>query len=156
MHNSEYGYAEGEVCKRDGCAGHIDSHKPDNCSCHISPPCSACTAPRNFCPVCDWQEEDEPMPEPPPPTKAQQDEWAAWREANKPRTLADLDGTKIDWIHVPCGSTCSMIKEGVFPAGVTTEELRKKIDGTFGGRFEYLIPPQDGRPGKFKFTAYTD
>jgi hypothetical protein len=49
-----------------------------------------------------------------------------------------------------------MIKEGVYPASVTTDELRKAIDGTFGGRFEYLTEPKDGKPGAFKFIAYTD
>jgi len=56
------GYEEGDVCGRDGCEGVIEIHPVENCSCHINPPCSQCTAPREFCPVCDWEaseEEDE-------------------------------------------------------------------------------------------------
>jgi hypothetical protein len=30
------------------------------------------------------------------------------------------------------------------------EDVRKEVDGTFGGRFEYF------EDGKFKFIAYTD
>lgn len=52
----ERGYAEGDECGRNGCRGVIDSHPPENCSCHISPPCSSCTSPRGFCPVCGWEE----------------------------------------------------------------------------------------------------
>lgn len=151
----EHSYEEGGVCGRNGCAGHIAARTVEGCSCHISPPCGACTEPRNFCPECDWDEAEDPAPEPPPPTEAEKAGWAAYREMWKPRTLADLDPTKIDWIHAS-HSNASMIKEGVYPASVTTEELRKAIDGTFGGRFEYLHPPQDGKPGRFKFIAYTD
>ena len=53
----EKGYAEGDTCNRDACDGIIDTHLPENCSCHISAPCSSCTGPRNFCPECDWSEE---------------------------------------------------------------------------------------------------
>lgn len=149
-------YGEGEVCGRDGCTGHIERHRVENCSCHISPPCSACTSPLNFCPVCDWEECDDPMPEPVPPTQRQKDEWAAQAALWKPRTLADLDGSKIDWIHVPHDSTCSMIKEGKFPAGTSMEDLRKAVNGTFGGSFQRLVQPENGNPGYFKFLAYTD
>ena len=50
------GYAQGDTCGRDGCLGIIDSHPPDNCSCHLFPPCSSCTSLRNFCPICGWEE----------------------------------------------------------------------------------------------------
>lgn len=43
-----------------------------------------------------------------------------------------------------------MIKEGVYPDGTTIQEVRKVVDGTFGGGFESF------RNGKFKFIAYTD
>lgn len=153
---SAVGYGEGETCGRDGCVGVIDMHPVENCSCHISPPCSACTDPRNFCPECDWEEADDPAPASPPPKKEQQAAWAAQREKWKPRTLADLDGSKIDWIHVPSDSTCSMIKEGVYPEGVPREKLVKAINGTFGGSFLYHYAPENGKPGRFKFLAYTD
>jgi hypothetical protein len=149
-------FGEGESCGRNGCAGVIETRPSEGCSCHISPPCSACTEPRNFCPECDWEEGDDPAPEPASPTEQQQSAWAAQRAMWKPRTLADLDGTKIDWIHVPCDSTCSMIKEGVYPDGLQPGELMKAINGTFGGRFAYHHHPENGKPGRFKFIAYTD
>jgi len=147
---AEVGYIEGEVCGRNCCIGIIDTHPSDNCSCHLCAPCSSCTAPRNFCPECDWQEEDDPKPyEPPVRSASAAQTW--W----KPRTLADLDPTRIDWIP-QSHSNASMIKEGVYPAGTTRESLMNAINGTFGGRFEYHYAPEDGRPGRFKYIAYTD
>ena len=49
-----------------------------------------------------------------------------------------------------------MVKEGIYPEGVSLEELVEEIQGTFGGRFEYRYPPKDGKPGRFKYIAYTD
>jgi len=56
------GFEEGDTCNRDKCEGVISIHKSENCSCHISPPCSSCTAPRNYCPVCEWEESEEEKP----------------------------------------------------------------------------------------------
>lgn len=54
------GYEEGEVCGRDGCDGIIEEHDIDGgCSCHINPPCSYCTTPKEFYPVCGWEAADE-------------------------------------------------------------------------------------------------
>ena len=55
----EVGYCEGDVCGRDGCEGILEQHPVENCSCHINPPCSQCTTPREFCPVCDWDASEE-------------------------------------------------------------------------------------------------
>lgn len=149
---ADIGYGEGDTCAREGCCGVIDMHRSDNCSCHLSAPCGSCTAPRNFCPECDWEEANDPAPEPAPPTAAEQAAWKAARDTWKPRTLADLDGSKIDWIHVPSNSTCSMVKEGRCPPGTSADEVRKVVDGTFGGSFNSF----DAERGYFKFTAYTD
>ena len=43
-----------------------------------------------------------------------------------------------------------MIKEGVYPEGMTSQEVYKEVQGTFGGRFERFDS------GRFKFIAYTD
>jgi hypothetical protein len=43
-----------------------------------------------------------------------------------------------------------MIKRGVYPEGMTQEEVRAKVTGTFGGRFKHF------GDGKFEFVAYTD
>jgi len=64
-------------------------------------------------------------------------------------TPRPLDPTKIDYRNYS-HTHFSMIKEGVYPEGTTMEEVRKVVEGTFGGRFEYF------GNGKFKYIAYTD
>ena len=61
------GLEEDSVCNREGCEGVIRLRPPENCSCHINPPCSACENRVLECPECgiseddeeDWFEEDE-------------------------------------------------------------------------------------------------
>lgn len=147
---SEPGWAEGDVCGRAGCAGIIETHPAENCSCHISPPCFACTAPRNFCPECGWEEADEPREYILNDYVVKEDQKTGVFLDWKPRPL---DPTRIDYRSLP-HSSCSMIKEGVYPPSgddaADRERVRQEVDGTFGGRFEYF------GGGKFKFIAYTD
>lgn len=142
----EFGFAEGDVCWRDGCHGEIQIHPSEDCSCHIAPPCGSCTAPRGFCPVCDWQEADEVEQFNDFVCKINpNDRGGAW-EWFKPRPL---DPRKLDW-RSKGHSNSSMIKEGVYPEGMDRDQVEKAVRGTFGGRFEYF------REGKFKYIAYTD
>jgi hypothetical protein len=57
---AEPGIEAGHVCNRDGCTGTIAERDTDTCcSCHINPPCGHCTTSREFCPVCEWDAEEE-------------------------------------------------------------------------------------------------
>ncbi len=147
------GLCEGDDCCRDGCAGKIRERKPENCSCHINPPCSACMAPRGYCDTCDWDEEDEPTPEIKPLSEEEQKRISAHLEEMDRARKAPLDNTKVSW-RWATHSSCSMIKEGVYPQSgdesKDREMVRKEVNGTFGGRFEYF------GGGRFKFIAYTD
>ncbi len=111
----------------------------ENCSCHLSAPCSACVDNKLACDICGFQP-DEPEYKDVPIT-----EGLSMREY-KPRPL---DNTKIDY-RTKSHSSSSMIKEGVYPEGTTMEQVREVVNGTFGGRFEQF------GGGKFKFIAYTD
>jgi hypothetical protein len=53
------GIFKGDICNRKGCMGIIDETEKKGCSCHINPPCSSCTEPRAFCPVCGWDGKEE-------------------------------------------------------------------------------------------------
>ena len=55
----ELGYIEGERCNRHGCDGIMAEHPVENCSCHISPPCGACTEERGYCTKCGADVRDE-------------------------------------------------------------------------------------------------
>ena len=81
--------------------------------------------------------------------QSEKDYWAEWaKEQDRLRNMP-LDNTKVSW-RSKSHSSCSMIKEGVYPEGMTMGAVRKEVDGTFGGRFEQF------GGGKFKFIAYTD
>ena len=141
--NNKMGFSEGDTCNRMGCKGIIQEHSRECCSCHIHPPCSSCTAPVGFCSECGWEEsEDEPFND---------HIINVSKETGIIRTytLRPLDSTKIDWHSI--GHTHSaMIKRGVYPEGITREEVSKQVKGTFGGRFNSF------GNGKFEYVAYTD
>lgn len=142
MPSNGLGYAPDEICNRNGCQGVIDAHPVENCSCHIAPPCASCTAPRGFCPECGWEEADDPL-------VVQE-----IHTIHLPMGFAEtrkrvLDPSKIDYIIIPHSSS-SQLCRGVYPPGTTREEIKALVDGTFGGRFNYM------RDGKFEYVAYTD
>lgn len=136
-------YEEGDWCpsRVDGkqCKGKIDWPKTVNCSCHISPPCHACTSKVLTCSVCGWQDD-------PPRYKYIEVAPCLAMQEHRPRPL---DTTKIDY-RIKMHSSSSQLCEGVYPPGTTPEQVRAVVNGTFGGRFESF------GDGKFKFVAYTD
>jgi hypothetical protein len=153
----EEGIFKGDVCNRDGCKGIIDEHeKEGGCSCHINPPCSYCTTDTSYCPVCDWsaQEElDEIEANRPEPYNSWYEEMMTKqleREGNiRKKMRGELPITKLEYLSR--GHTnSSMEKEGVYPDGMTAGQVRKEVNGTFGGRFERFSN------GVFRFIAYTD
>lgn len=136
------GYAEGEICNREGCIGLIDSHPSEGCSCHINPPCFACTSPRNFCPVCDWEEKDDPL-------VIMEVTTIYLPSGATDRRKRVLDPTKIDY-RIEGHSNFSQKVIGVYPEGTSSNEVEARVKGTFGGRFERF------GGGHFTYIAYTD
>lgn len=57
----------GGPCPYAGCGGTMEPPPPENCSCHIAPPCHACTDRELTCTVCGWSVEDGMPDEPPQP-----------------------------------------------------------------------------------------
>ena len=143
---ADFGTEAGAVCWRDGCDGVIVERPVEKCSCHLSPPCSGHSEPREWCPECEWTAADERRAE-----QRRADAihiapgiGAKWSE---PRPL---DPRKIDWRDRP-HSGSSMIKEGIYPDGTTAKQVLDTIGrGTFGGRFEQF------GGGRFRYIAYTD
>lgn len=50
---------EGQMCGVDGCQGIIRFQEPENCSCHLHPPCSSCLNLKLYCPVCQRIEDEK-------------------------------------------------------------------------------------------------
>lgn len=141
----KFGYEIGEVCRRNNCAGVIEEIDPDEgcCSCHIHPPCSYCTTPKEGCPECGWKSKDDTV------INDYRVNISKETGVYKCFELRKLDSTKIDY-YVKSHTNSSQICEGVFPDGTSKEDVLKMVKGTFGGRFEHF------GEGKFKYIAYTD
>lgn len=137
------GEYEGDTCNLEGCSGILGYPPVQGCSCHLSPPCSACTDNPLTCPECGWQEDRRFIMN--DHVLSENKTTGIWRDHG----LRPLDPTRIDW-HSFSHSHCSMIKEGVYPEGTTSKQVQEVVDGTFGGKFESF------GNGKFKFIAYTD
>lgn len=145
---SEIGFEEGQTCGRNSCTGVVALADVEGCSCHINPPCSACTTPRERCPDCDWRLVDEETAFNDfrvGPVK-QNGAWTHYR-------LRPLDPTKVDW-HSMAHTHASMIKKGVYPESgdeaADRRAVEAKVKGTFGGRFNQF------GSGRFEYVAYTD
>lgn len=136
-------YEEGDKCPE--CRQGLLYYPPvQNCTCHISPPCSACTNRQLECDKCGYQPE-EPEYKDIPVTFDFNGVFLTQREY-KPRPL---NNSKIDY-RVKMHTHFSQICEGVYPEGTTKTEVEQEVRGSFGGRFEYF------GNGKFKYIAYTD
>jgi len=136
------GYTEGDSCGRNGCDGVIAQHRSENCPCHISPPCWSCTSLRGFCPVCGWEEKDDPLVIMEVTTI-----YLPIGEVERKKRI--LDPTKIDW-RVEGHSNASQLCIGVYPEGATPAEVEAQVKGSFGGRFNKF------GSGHFEYVAYTD
>lgn len=140
---SDFGQTEGDPCLRNGCDGVIELLPVEGCSCHIMPPCHACTAVREWCPKCGWEAYEEYATTINDFTvKYSNDKIVSYQ----PRPL---DNSKIDY-RVSSHTNASQVCEGVYPNGTTMDEVANIVRGTFGGRFEYF------GNGTFKYIAYTD
>lgn len=141
---SEAGFEVGAVCGRKGCNGIIAEYQSDGgCSCHINPPCSHCTTPREYCPVCDWQAEDDLV------VQAEGAIYLCEPFAYVEKVRRVLDPSKIDYT-ISMHSNSSQKVAGVYPPGTTRTDVEQRVKGTFGGRFESF------GDGKFSYIAYTD
>jgi len=159
----DFGENEGEICGRGGCKGTICIEAIEgSCSCHINPPCSFCTDKDFYCDTCGWSLFDEirELKKAPEYIERQKklddyyNEQAKIREERLEsfwlKYRGEIPPEKFECIT--CDHThFSQKVHGVYPKGSeTTDSIRKKVDGTFGGRFEKLTDYS------FTFIAYTD
>ena len=50
---------EGDICPVDDCDGCLKLPLVENCSCHISAPCSACVTNTLVCDSCGWEADED-------------------------------------------------------------------------------------------------
>ena len=136
---------EGGICPE--ChAGRMHFPKVENCSCHINPPCSACTGNKLTCDDCGWEYE------PPAPETLYRMTAPGLTEVYTRRPSVELGGGKrlfdFDY-NSASGSTMEY-------SGKCTPEVKPKdiLDyfgsGTFGHRGPTI------HNGRFFFTKITD
>ena len=135
------GYYE-EVDKCPKCRGALEYPEIENCSCHINPPCAACTSNELTCTECGH----EPNADKGDHTYISAGIPGVSIREYKPKPL---DKSKIDY-RIKMHSSCSQLVYGVYPEGTSRDEVRKVVTGPFGGRFQMF------GGGKFRFVAYTD
>lgn len=109
------------------------------CACHISPPCAVHSGNRLECDECGHVDTS-------PDKQVVSVDDGISQYMYRPRPL---DRSKIDYRKTSRGPA-SMLVKGVYPEGTTMEEVRRVVDGTFGGEFVSF------RNGQFTFIAYTD
>lgn len=157
---NDLGYLEGEICNRDGCKELISLKEVEGgCCCHINPPCSYCVTPKEHCTECGWDAEEEIeaeeraawLREQSRPEEEKQAERRYWELIRIKRMVKIFDPKRINAKILP-HTHFSQIVEGWFPAHMSMEDVRKEVNGTFGGRFERF----DKARQAFSFVAYTD
>ena len=137
-----YGYfEEGDKCPECG-NGKLYYPPVENCTCHINPPCSACTGNKLKCDKCEYEPEEPEHKD----VLVSYGEPSLLMREYKPKPL---DNTKIDY-RIKAHTASTQICEGVCPIETPINAVEKVVRGTFGGRFEYF------GDGKFKYIAYTD
>lgn len=141
-----------EGCKCPEChEGTMAIPPTKNCSCHINPPCGACTEKLLTCDSCGWEFEPEP---PPAPTQSQVNSWAKYMEdmeAARQRGHAFSHGGRVFNIRYDSSSGSTMVFSGQYEGPVTAKDIFDHIgDGTFGHRGPSLSN------GRFTYTKITD
>lgn len=122
------GYEKGETCNRDGCKGIIEEHDLEHyglsgCSCHINPPCSACTKAREYCPECDWSHEEEIDAE---FAKRPKQKEVIFKIKTHQEKMDELDRTKLDYFISKTWHS-GMEVTGVYPEGTTKIDILNKL-----------------------------
>jgi len=136
--------SEGDKCPQ--CDGKMYYPKVENCSCHISPPCSACTNNLLTCDECGFEEEpivNEEKYRMLCPGVTEMYHTRPSKELGSGKRIFDYD------YDSSSGST--MVYKGRYKGDVTPEDIIKTFgSGTFGHRGPYLSN------GRFTYTKITD
>ncbi len=135
---------ENSACP-DECGGVLHYPKVDNCSCHINPPCSACTDITLTCDNCGWEQE-----------------YLAPIDSSKSYALPEYkpftgyeyqiaEGKRLHSVFYDGSSGSTMVFKGKIEGDVSAQEIFEKLgDGTFGHRGPSIFG------NTFTYTKITD
>ena len=139
---------EGDKCP--DCDGLLGYGIPENCSCHINPPCNACVENPLKCFSCGWEQELEPIK----CTSSVDKYWSKfvydWEVARK-LGYTFPNGGRIFDVKIDSRSGSTMEYSGYYEGNVTAKDILEYYgDGTFGHRGPELFG------GRFSYTKITD
>ncbi len=131
-----------------GCGGVMKFHI-ENCSCHISAPCSACVYAPLVCNKCgeEYEEECEPVKAIPTTNNL----WWIQKPRTEEERFADIPDNSFGYWKEP-NKGWGMAVFGKYPEGMTANEIIQKCGVCEYGlpRFKYF------KDGRFKFTYNYD
>lgn len=134
---------DGSACPS-GCGSKLTLPPTENCSCHTSPPCSACVDKLLICPECGWEEGPQGVTV---PASSAPSAWAYKKPDH------DLGGGKRVYDYDYDSSSGSTMRyTGKYQGPVTKEDIIALLgSGTFGHRGPMLY-----ENGTFTYTKITD
>ena len=161
--------------------GFVELSESENCSCHLSAPCSSCLDRVLMCSSCGFEfyNEHETLETKPKFHEYdysyrfrqplyndidmaeidflyEKDHWGVFGLIGYPDDFGNLfyvtktNPAEVNWKSF-AHSSCSMIKSGWAPPWYSSDEIFQEVQGTFGGRFEFI-----NTKNMFRFIAYTD
>lgn len=140
---------EGAKCPDAECDGTMEYPKIENCSCHINPPCFACSSAVLTCSECGHEDTPEPAPE---IEYGYRPFCSGVSERYVKNPSTDLgDGKRIFDYDYDGRSGSTMVWRGKYEGPVTADDIINHFgDGTFGHRGPSIYN------GNFLYTLITD
>lgn len=136
---------EGDKCPE--ChTGNMHFPKVENCSCHVNPPCSACTSNKLTCDDCGWEFD------PPAPETSYRIAAPGLTEVYTRNPSVELGGGKriFDFDYNGASGSTMEINGRCTPEVTEADILKYFSSGTFGHRGPVI------HGGRFFFTKITD
>lgn len=133
---------EGSICPK--CDGTLVYPPVKDCSCHINPPCAACTDSRLTCDKCGWERPDATQPEEASVPIKPYEPFKGWEYKLS-------GGRRLHSVFYDGSSGSTMEFRGHIEGVVTEQEIFECLgDGTFGHRGPTIFRDS------FTYTKITD
>lgn len=155
---------EGATCPT-GCGGTLHLPPVEGCSCHIAPPCGACTDQRLTCDACGWElpeAKEECWPDTTTP-KSEPNPWLVQHQEAKRRGHTFAHGGRVFDVSHNGRSGSTQVIEGRYEGPVTAADIIGYFgEGTFGHRGPTLRSDRQHltgpalNTGTFTYTKITD
>ena len=139
---------EGDECSQ--CDGKMQI-EVEGCSCHISPPCSACTGAPLVCDSCGYEQEAEPLTTP-ITSLLTRDKYQPPKYKTTKERLDEMPDGVFNYTKFPSTNGWGMTVKGKMPDDMTRGEILKEV-----GICKYGVPSfKQFYNGNFEFNYNYD